>query len=218
MTAFATRVALGVVVAMAVPGIAFGGNPKLHPVEAVCIEYQLSGQMQKGTMIQCHRDHGYEQYQIQNVTIEVSGFKQSNEQHTITIGDTIYAIDLKTRSGTRIKNPMYERMAAALEGKSPGEMAGAFTTAMGLRPTGQTKKIAGRQCASHSSPALGELCLSEDGLLLEMSVMGNVTTAVSVSLGESGEAANYRLHETVPISEGPDLSKLQKLMSPPANN
>ena len=218
MPPFAARLVVGAVTVLALPALAAADNPKLHPVESVCIEYEMAGQMQTGTMLQCHRDHGYQQFQIQSTKIDVGGFKQTNESHIITIGDTIYTIDLKTKTGTRMKNPMYENIASALEGKSPQEMAKTFTDAMGFKPTGESKTVAGKRCATHRSASLGEMCLSDEGLMLEMNVVGSLTRAVSISLGDGGEDANYRLHETVPISDSADLSNLRNLMNPPAGN
>ncbi len=38
--------------------------------------------------------------------------------------------------------------------------------------------------------------------------MGNTQTAVSVSIGDGGDDANYTLYQTVPITDGPDLSNM----------
>ena len=89
-------------------------TPILHPVEAVCIDYEQSGQMQNGTSTKCHRDHGYEQYEISEISIGVGPFKQSQSSLTVTIGDTVYAIDTDANTATQTVNPMYEGIANAV--------------------------------------------------------------------------------------------------------
>ena len=194
--------------------IADDSTPILHPVEAVCIDYEVSGQMQQGTSTLCHRDFAYEQFEIRETSIGFGGFSQTQNMHNITIGDTIYAIDLSTNTGTQTTNPMYDGLVAALQDTDPDDMAAAFIAAMGFTATGATKTIAGATCDVYSSAMMGTMCLMDNGLLLEQSVMGNTQTAVSVSIGDGGDDANYTLYQTVPITQGPDLSNLQNLMNP----
>ena len=194
------------------------GNPKLHPVKEMCVHYELTGQMQNGSQITCHRDYGYEKYDIMNITIGVAGFTQSQNTHNITIGETIYAIDLDKNSGTKTSNPMYHNIASAMEGKDPDEMSDTFIASMGYQATGESKNIADHECNVYSGQ-LGTLCLTENGIMLEQSVMGNSTIATEVTIGASGDDENYSLYEHVSISEGPDLSNfnLQDLMNSQQN-
>ena len=194
-------------------GIADDGTPVLHPVEAVCIDYEMSGQMMKGTSTRCHRDNGYEQYEIRNMEVGAFGITQKQSQHTITIGDTVYAIDLQTNRGTKTVNPIYANIVSRLEDTAPEDMGAAFISAMGFNATGNTRTVAGTECNVYNSPQLGTACLTDNGLLLEQSIMGNTETATNVAIGDSGDDANYALYETVPITDGPDLSKgLQGIM------
>jgi hypothetical protein len=186
-------------------------TPVLHPIEAVCISYELSGEMQQGTTTRCHRDYGYEQYETQNISIGFGGFSQTQNQHTITIGDTIYAIDLTTNTGTKTINPMYDDMVNAMQGSEPGELGDEFITAMGFTPTGATKSIAGTTCNVYNSPMMGTACLTDSGLMLEQSIMGNSTVATDVSIGDGGSDVNYTLYQNVPITDGPDLSDMPSL-------
>ncbi len=183
-------------------------QPKLHPIEEACVTYEMSGQMQNGSITRCHREYGYEQYEIQNITIGIAGFTQTQNSHNITIGDTIYAIDLENNSGTKTTNPMYQNMVSAMENNDAEEMSDAFISAMGYSQTGETKTIANHECAVYNSSQAGTLCLTAEGLMLEQTILGNATTATSVSIGDSGDDANYTLYQQVTISEGPDLSNL----------
>lgn len=185
-------------------------TPVLHPLKAACVEYEVSGQLQSGSLVRCHRAHGHEQYEIQKVEISISGFKQKTNQHAITIGDTIYAINLDTMQGTKTKNPMYEQIVSSMQNTSAEEMGQRFISAMGFRATGKTKSVAGETCEVYKSAQLGTACIMPNGLMLETSVMGMVQTATGVTIGDGGDDANYKLHETVPITDGPDLSNILK--------
>ena len=104
-------------VLVAVPGAfiaADDATPMLSLVEAVCIDYDASGDMQDGTYTRCHRDYAYEQYEIQNISMGFGGFSQTTNQHSITIGPTIYVIDLSTNTGTKMTNPMYDQIVNAI--------------------------------------------------------------------------------------------------------
>lgn len=186
-------------------------NPMLHPVEAVCIEYSLQGQMQNGTTTRCHREYGYEAYEIQNFSVGFGGFTQSQNQHVITIGDTIYSIDLASNTGTQTTNPMYAQMVSAMDGQDPQDMGDEFLAAMGYTLSGTTKTIADTECSVYSSSMMGTACFTEDGLMLEQEMMGNTQVATNVSVGDGGDDANYTLYTQVPISEGPDLSGMTDL-------
>ena len=183
---------------------------KLHPVKAACIDYTLSGQMQKGTMTRCHRAHGYEQVEIRDVTMGVAGFTQSDKKHVITIGETIYSIDPGTLRGTKTKNPMYKALVKRMRGKSPQQMSDAFIAAMGFKKTNRRKKVAGLPCSVYEAPQLGTACLTKDGLMLEQEFMGNRTVATRVRR-DGGPSAPYQLYKKAKITAGPDLSKVRGL-------
>ncbi|MEL7539297.1 MAG: hypothetical protein AAGJ51_00205 [Pseudomonadota bacterium] len=180
-------------------------TPKLHPVEAVCIDYEQSGQMQSGTSTKCHRDYGYEQYEISELTIGMAGFSQSQSTFTVTIGDTIYAIDTEANTATQTVNPMYQGLADAVDQSGSAAVSDAFLNAMGMTPTGQTQTVVGLTCNVYASNMMGSACLTDDGLMLQQSVMGTEVTATSVTYDE-GVSENYRRHETATITQGPDLS------------
>lgn len=198
----------GLLIVFACASFTFAAPPKLHPVEEACVTYEMSGQMQNGSITRCHREHGYEQYEIQQITIGIAGFTQSQNTHNITVGDTIYAINLEKNTGTKTKNPMYENLVSSMQSNDAEEMSDSFISAMGYSPTGKTKTIAEHECDVYNSAQAGTLCLTAEGLMLEQTILGNATTAVSVSIGESGDDANYVLYEQVSITEGPDLSNL----------
>lgn len=180
-------------------------TPQLHPVEAVCIDYEQSGQMQSGTSTKCHRDYGYEQYEISELTIGMAGFAQSQSTFTVTIGDTIYAINTDANTATQTVNPMYQGLADAVDQSGSAAVSDAFLSAMGMTPTGQTQTVVGLTCNVYASSMMGSACFTDDGLMLQQSVMGTEVTATSVTYDE-GVTENYRRHESATITQGPDLS------------
>lgn len=191
---------------LAIPAaLANPDTPMLHPVEAVCIDYEQSGQMQSGTSTRCHRDFGYEQYEISELTIGMSGFSQTQSTFTVTIGDTIYAIDTDANTATQTVNPMYQGLVDAVDQSGSDAVSDAFLSAMGMTPTGQTSTVVGLTCNVYSSSMMGTACLTEDGLMLEQSVMGTQIIATAVTY-DQGVAENYRRHETATITQGPDLT------------
>lgn len=195
------------------PLLANDKTPRLHPTEKACISYETSGPMMSGTTTRCHRDYAFEQYEIQNTVIGIAGMTQQQNQHTITIGEWIYAINLQTNTGTKTANPMYAGLVSALEGSSPEQMSATFMSAMGMTATGESKAVAGTSCNVYTSAQMGSVCMTEGGLMLEQEFMGTTQIAVSVSIGDGGDDANYTLYQTVPISDGPDLSNgIQGLM------
>ena len=191
---------------LAIPAaLANPDTPMLHPVEAVCIDYEQSGQMQSGTSTRCHRDFGYEQYEISELTIGMSGFSQTQSTFTVTIGDTIYAIDTDANTATQTVNPMYQGLVDAVDQSGSDAVSDAFLSAMGMTPTGQTNTVVGLTCNVYSSSMMGTACLTDDGLMLEQSVMGTQIIATAVTY-DQGVAENYRRHETATITQGPDLT------------
>ncbi|MEC7289769.1 MAG: hypothetical protein VXW22_06740 [Pseudomonadota bacterium] len=198
--------AIAIGAAMTLPAaIANPDTPQLHPVDAVCIDYEQSGQMQSGTSTRCHRDYGYEQYEISELTIGMAGFSQTQSTFTVTIGETIYAIDEDANTATATVNPMYQPMVDAVAQSGSNAVSGAFLSAMGLTPTGQTQTVVGLTCNVYSSSMMGSACLTDDGLMLEQNVMGTQVIATAVTYDE-GIAENYRRHESATITQGPDLS------------
>jgi len=207
--------AAAVLVTLAAPAVADPTTPKLHPVDEVCVDYTTSGQMQSGESTRCHRDFAYEMYEIMSMTIGIGGFGQTQNTHTITVGETIYNINLENNTATKTTNPMYQGMLNALSGSSPEEMSAAMMAQMGLSPTGASQTIAGLTCNVFSSQMVGSVCFTDDWVMLEQSFMGTTQRATSVSY-ESGEAANYTLYQTMAVTDGPDLSNginLDDLMS-----
>ena len=108
-------------------------------------------------------------------------------------------------------NPMYDQIVNAIQNSDPGDIGDDFIAALGYTATGATKTIADTTCGVYSAPMLGTVCLTDEGLMLEQSIMGNTMVATSVAMGDGGSDANYTLYQNVPITDGPDLSNMPSL-------
>ena len=186
---------------------------RLHPVKEACITYEMTGEMMSGTTTRCHRKWAFEQYEIQDFSVGFGGFTQAQKSHSITIGDTIYAIDVEAGTGTKTTNPMYADLVEEMKDADVDDMTTAFISALGMQRTDQTKTIANTKCRVYQSQQMGTVCMTDDGLMLETVFMGMGQIATSVKKGDGGDSANYELYKKVTITDGPDLSQgLEGLM------
>ena len=186
------------------------GADRLHPVEAICVDYEQTGAM-SGTTTECHRDWGNERYTIEDLSMSVMGMTQRQNRHTIIQGDQIISWDRDTLQGTVTANPNYDAWTSASAGDLE-DFTNNMLTSMGFSQTGQTRTIAGESCNVWSSMQMGEMCFTDDAVVLEQSMgMGMISftrRAVSVRRNDGGENANYQVPSNVSISDGPDLGNL----------
>ena len=187
---------------------AMADTPKLHPIGELCVAYKTGGQMMKGESIQCHRRNAYESYRVETTTIKIPGMTQTQHQTVVTIGPDIYTINQQAGTATKTKNPMYDGMAKS-EGMTPAD----YARSMGMSPDGSTQEYLGIVCNVYRNPQLGEICMTDDGILLRMKMPQMTQTATEVRRGDAGDPAVYDLPNQVRVTEGPDLSQgLQGLM------
>ena len=45
-------------------------TPKLHPLENLCVVYEMKGAPTDGSITRCHRNFGHETYEIEDITID----------------------------------------------------------------------------------------------------------------------------------------------------
>lgn len=176
---------------------------KFHPLEQFCVEYDNQGLM-SGKTVQCQRKWGAESYTIEDTVIEVGDITRHQKSHNITIGDMIYAINPETMTGTKTKNPLYEKLAEA----DVEQLAKSMMAAMQFEDTGEDKQIAGNTCNVLKSPMGMAGCYTDTMVPLEISGMGLTRVATSVDLDNGGDDANYTLYEQAEITEGPDLGAI----------
>jgi len=164
-----------------------------------CITYEQTGSV-SGEVVECSKDLATS-YAIETLEMSMMGMTQSQHRHVIRKDGEIISWDLDTLEGTRVDDPMADAVAG-----DPEDAAQRFIAAMGLSPTGETRSIAGETCAVHASAQMGEVCLTDDLLLLEQTFQGMgpasfTRTAVAVDRSTSGDPAHYEVPADVTIRE-----------------
>ena len=171
------------------------------PAEATgqCITYEQTGSM-SGQVIECGQDLATT-YSIETLEMSMLGITQSQNRHVIRRNGEIISWDLDTLMGTRTDDPM-----AGVVNGDPEEVAATFISAMGFSPTGDTKSIVGETCKVYTSAQMGQVCLTEDLLLLEQTFGGVgpasfTRTATALDRSSSGDPANYEVPDNVTIQQ-----------------
>lgn len=187
--------------AASVASNAGGGAGRLHPVRRYCVSREATGTM-SGTIEECGCDWGARRYEIQNVTMNIMGMTQEQNQHLIHKDGRIYSWDTTTKRGTDIADTVSGQFAS----DDPAAQARAFIEAMGGVYTDEIKTIAGEPCTVVNNAQMGgDMCVTDDALVLEMNVaMGPVTMnqiATLVSRNTCGAAANYEVPGDVTLQQ-----------------
>lgn len=195
--------------------------PRLHPLKAYTVEYKQEG-MQVGTVIEHSRNYGNQRSETTDATTNMMGMSIRHHQRVITEGNKITTLDLTKGTATQTTNPLYDSIAASMQGKDPVEAGKAMLTAMGGAPTGTSQTIAGETCQDWKLAQLGQdICVTSDGLtLLVRSNMAGISmtrTAVKVTRGDGGPDAAFELPKGVKATQAPNIQQLMQQMRPPAS-
>lgn len=182
-------------------------------VENYSIDYGLTGS-RSGTKTIHSRDWGRVRVEIDKTSLSVMGIVQKSDKRTIIEGAEVTTIDEQTKTVSRMTNPMYDRIAASLEGKDPEEVGREFMRAMGHKPAGRTGSYAGEECEFWTNAQLAqELCVTSDGLVLytatNMMGISMTETATSVRRGDPGPGEAYEVPD-YPVRDVPNLQELMK--------
>lgn len=183
-------------------------TPRLHPVRAFTIVYRLDGQM-TGTETEHSDSYGYRRAVLSRTELRAGRQVVKANTRSYTIGDTTVTIDYAAGTASRIRNPMYDRIAARMATQRAEDFAISMIRAMGYQPTGARKTIAGESCAVWKGPT-GETCFTSDALSLEVKqALGAVSitrTAISVRRGDPGPASVYQPDARYPITDAGDIA------------
>lgn len=177
---------------LAAPGAAAAADVKFYPLETFTITYAHEG-VQVGTSTLHVRDFGGKRAEVRFFASSAPGYPSVTRERVVTQGAIVTTVDLATKTGVRIENPMYARMVQAIppegtEGLAPGT---GYIRSLGGIETGEVKTVAGETCAVWTVVPLGQAqCLSVDGLPLEI-ITGAVgftssQTAVEVRRNDPG--------------------------------
>lgn len=120
------------------------GSGSRYGLKQACIEYKITGDMFSGTEKLYFDRYGMREAKYNQQTVKVMGITQEN--HTATFinfdeGGLIYTYDFKTKSGTKMENPLQE----AFKDQDMKEIGKQMLVQMGGKKVG-TGKVLGKTC------------------------------------------------------------------------
>ena len=106
--------------------------------------------------------------------------------------------------------PDYEAFLDSPDGADAMEKMRVMAESMGGTVTDRKKEIAGSECQVVENPTIGNMCISEDGIVLELVAMDGLMTQVATSFDTDtcGDEANYSVPPDVVISEAPEMGSI----------
>ena len=185
-----------------------------YQIESGIVEYAISGS-QTGTETLYFDKWGMREAKYTNTEISAMGITQKTNQMTLMDGDWIYNVDLDKRTGTKMKNPLFEMIADKSGTKDFGEMGLQMLKEMGGEKTG-SEEIAGKLCDVWESKDLGSKSWIWNSLTLktEVNMAGIAITilATKVDEGASIPEDKFTLPSDVTITEAPDMGEMMEKM------
>ena len=180
---------------------------KRYEIEKACVEYKIDG-MLKGTETVYFVDWGNDELTIRDVVMEMGPMKQRTHTATYTKGDKIYTVDLATKKGTVMENPILDEMSEE-EAKQFGEE---FLKQLG-KEVG-TEEFLDRTCRVFEMEGLGSRVLIWKNLALKADTgLGNMTqTRTAVKITSEFDEKILGLPEDIDFEKGPDLPDIMKMM------
>ncbi len=200
------------VLGLAPAGIAWGqtpdDRPALHPLEAYCVDYRLTG-IQTGDLTECIRAHGYERVEKRKVRIEMAGEIQERHDRLIYLGPDLISIDLANGTAIKVDNPEYETVIDMVADPDGDDIADIFARALGGEATDETKVIAGVSCTvwqASQGDQNASWCMSANGLVLEFVMANFAKRATAVRVGKGGPESDYQVPDGITLDEPGDLT------------
>lgn len=178
---------------MSAPENAAAEEQKLTTLKEFSVDYELDGSV-KGKKSHHSQDYGrrYCLVEESEMTIQGAPTQKKNEKTIIYVEDGqqwIVTINKDDNTGTKMKNPMFEGMAAGMKGKTPEEFSTSFMKQMGGKEVGE-KTVNGEKCMQWELMGGARTCITPDLISVENSVtMGPVSmteTAVKVDRNNPG--------------------------------
>ncbi len=120
------------------------GSKSRYGLKQACVEYKITGKMFSGTEKLYFDRYGMREAKYSQQTVKVMGMTQENHTATFTNFDEdgiIYTYDYKTKSGTKMENPLKE----AFREKDMKDLGKQMMVQMGGKKIG-TGKVLGKTC------------------------------------------------------------------------
>ncbi len=166
---------------------------KYHPLENYSVEYKMEG-MNVGKKSHYSQKWGNLLCWIEVSELSMPGAptQKRNEKVITYIEDGhqwIITINQNDNTGTKMKNPMFEGIAADMKGKSPQEFSEQFMTQMGGKVVGE-KTVNGEKCKEWELMGGARTCITPDQITVESALnMAGISmkeTAVKVKRNDGG--------------------------------
>lgn len=130
---------------------------KFHEVKDYLVKYDLQGATE-GTKVLYSQDWGKCVMQIVNNKKTISSM-EDGEQYVISV-------DMETKTGTKMLNPIYKSLIESLGAKTPKEFNLALLNEMGGKVVG-SKTVIGNECEVWElMEGMQQTCITEDGIVL----------------------------------------------------
>jgi len=190
------------------------GSFKRYGIESGVIEYTLSG-AQNGTQTVYFDKWGAREAKYTDATISFGG--TSRKMHTLMLirNDSVYSVDLDTKTGTAMRNPLLDGTMSNGKGKDLMEMGMDMMKQMGGEKVG-TEEILGRSCDVWKIKNLGsKACIwNAVPMKTEVDMMGMKQSNVAVKLDENASIPEekFRVPTDVKLTQGADMEKMMKNM------
>ncbi len=130
---------------LAVFSVAFAGSNKfkLYGFKSAIIEYKLSGQ-ESGTQTTYIKEYGFKQAEYKKTSSSIMGIKSEKNEVVIQDGFDLITVDLKEKTGIKMKNEM--AIAMAESNVDPAEFGKEMLKALGGKKLDKTETILGKKC------------------------------------------------------------------------
>lgn len=185
--------------------VTYADGPKRYPkVKSGIIKYNVTG-MNEGTEVVYFDNWGEREARYSNTSINMMGVIRKNNTLTIMTdnGKWIYNIDLDKKTGTKMKNPTFDKLAGKSE-KELEDLTEKMLGKMGAKKTG-TEKVAGKTCDVWESQSVKtKTCIWNDITLKSEAGIGKMSmnlVATEVKEGVSIPDEKFQIPSDVKIQE-----------------
>ncbi|MCI0489877.1 MAG: hypothetical protein L0229_25070 [Blastocatellia bacterium] len=185
-----------------------------YEIESGIIEYAVSGG-QKGAESLYFDKWGMREAKYTRTEISVAGMTRKINQLALMDGEWIYNIDLGARTGTKMKNPLFEMIADKSGTKDFGELGMQMMKDMGAEKVG-SEDVAGKPCDIWEVKHLGSKSWIWKSLTLkaevELAGVNMTSEATKVDEGASVPEDKFAIPPDVTITETPGMDKMMEKM------
>jgi len=186
---------------------------KRYTVKSAIIEYALSG-AQTGTETVYIDEWGKREARYTQADMTMMGQTIKSNRLTILDGEWIYAIDLDKKSGTKIKNPMFESLEATADGDFT-QIGVEMMQKMGGVKIG-SEAIAGKPCDVWEIKDIGTKSWLWNTIPLKteasMGDMSMASTAVKVAEGALIPQEKLEIPSDVQMSDSQQFTQMMERM------